>query len=107
MSKRKKLIYSDYLRRKQRDPRGRIAKPPPTHMRLKGIFHHKTYYEFLDMERNMATIYRRAFTRMERIILFCKVVCDWGRDRIMKETGITKYQIDMLSKKVREWDNGA
>lgn len=78
----------------------------PSDQRLKSIFIPEVYGDWIERERRVSAYYRKTFTRTERLILFCMVVCDWSRRVIEEKTGISQRQINNFYERVREWENG-
>lgn len=84
------------------DKRGRPKKQPPSDTRLKMVFPWKVYKEWREMEKRMIVSYSRTFTRAERLIFFCRIVCKWGRPKIARATGLSQRQVWEFTAKIKE-----
>jgi hypothetical protein len=82
------------------------CKPPftPTNEQLKSVFPAKDfYYRFLEGERNVSKFYKGQFSRVERIVLFCRVELEWSVRQINRFTGISYWTVTETFKKIKEW----
>lgn len=77
----------------------------PSNQRLKSIFTAEVFAEWVEREARVSQSYRKAFSRTERLILFCKVACGWSRRVIEKKTGIAQRQVGNFYNKMKEWNN--
>jgi len=85
----------------EREWRHKQRKPPPTNTRLKIEFSREVFAEWCDREKSMTPAFRRTFTRLERIIVFCKMINGWGRMKMCKRLGISDRQVKNCYKKLK------
>jgi len=84
-----------YLRHFQRDRLSLYPnmKQAPTNERLKRVFSADLFAEWCDMERSMTPMFRQSFTRLERIIIFSKMIAGWGKRKMIQNLKISHRQI--------------
>ena len=84
-----------YLRHFQRDRLSLYSnmKKAPTNERLKRVFSADLFAEWCDMERSMTPMFRQSFTRLERIIIFSKMIAGWGKRKMIQNLKISHRQI--------------
>jgi hypothetical protein len=81
-------------------------KQAPSNTRLRRVFSAEIFAEWCDMERSMTPMFRKSFTRLERIIIFCKIVVGWGMPQMIKRLKISQRQIANTYKRLEECGYG-
>jgi len=101
-----KGLYSFYGIKGRRKPPRKGMKPPPTNTRLKMVLRHELYAEWCERERSMAPLFKNTFTRLERMIVFCRIAGGMTREGMVDELGISERQVKNTDKKLRELGYG-
>lgn len=83
---------------------GKRMREAPGDFRLKSIFPSLEIYEdWVEGEKNVSQVYRKEFSRMERLILYCRVACGWGRRTITKKLGLSEFAVREFYTKMKAW----
>jgi len=64
------------------------------------------FAEWCEREKSMTPQYKGSFTRLERIILFCKIAIGWGRETMVHKLKISERQVSNTYRKLREFGYG-
>ncbi len=82
-------------------------KQAPSNARLKRVFSAEIYAEWCEMERSMTPMFRQSFSRLERIIIFCKMILGWGKMKMKQHLKISQRQIERTYRRLGECGYGA
>jgi hypothetical protein len=93
--------YPRYFKRDRKELYPQM-KQAPTNARLKRVFSKDLYSEWCDMERSMLPSFRQTFTRLERIIIFSKMIVGWGLEKMEKKLNISGRQVRRTYKRLGE-----